>query len=138
MTKQQLSDEENLEGHVEGFRQGREKGHKEGFQKGKAEGRAEGILIGRKQGLLTGERRMYPVAFADGEVSGMRQVITSLETKMIDDAGGGLWQEWAFSASVPAYWITALADCYRPTPVKRVELEDENFERSEEDAEESA
>jgi len=87
--------------------------------RGKAAGEAarkRAFGAGRKMGYDEAERELRPSILAEGRIAGKREIVTMLETKMMEAAGYHNREEWAEKASVPAYWIATLIACYEVSP----------------------
>ena len=87
--------------------------------RGKAAGEAarkRAFGAGRKMGYDEAERELRPSILAEGRIAGKREIVIMLETKMMEVAGYHNREEWAKSATIPAYWIATLIACYEVPP----------------------
>lgn len=110
----------------DGFKKGQEAGiaagYKEGHKKGFSQGKEEGFKLGRNQGQTEATNRVYPVAFSEGKIAGIKKLVTSIEGRMAEADGYPSRQTWAFNAQIPAFWLALLVENWEPMLPEEDEL----------------
>jgi flagellar biosynthesis/type III secretory pathway protein FliH len=115
------------------YKMGLKEGKSQGFEEGYDSGHLIGNKEGREVGLSRGYNRGYSAGFENGHIKGIKAIVLSVEDRLAEIDGYDDRDKWAQEGRIPAWWLGALINNYKPSfhpkpiddPSEAMEIEEE-------------